>query len=42
MNTKKQYFPPTSETLKFLIEAVIAGSADPENYINPFGEQESI
>ena len=30
------------ETLELLTEGMIAGSTDPDNYINPFGEQQLI
>ena len=43
METERtSYLPPQCETLELLTEGMIAGSTDPDNYINPFGEQQLI
>ena len=41
MQQKEQYISPLSEALELRLEGVIAASGDPQDYNNPFGDQEN-
>jgi len=40
MKEKQTYISPESEALEIRLEGVIAASGDPQDYINPFGDEE--
>ena len=42
MQQKEQYISPLSETLELRLEGVIAASGDPQDYINPFGDEQDF
>ena len=39
MKEKQTYLSPESEALEMKLEGVIAASGDPQDYINPFGDE---
>lgn len=42
MQQKEQYISPLSEALELRLEGVIAASGDPQDYINPFGDEQDF
>ena len=41
MKEKQTYISPESEALEMKLEGVICASADPQDYSNPFGDQQN-
>lgn len=42
MQQKEQYLSPSSETHELRLVGVIAASGNPQDYINPFGDEQDF